>query len=114
MFQIAQAVLHRRQTGLHRDELSAQCQTMAPPSRPITLTAEQVDELNQKLSSLRHDINNHLSLMIAAIELIRTKPQMAERMMCTLVEQPSKIAVALGKFSTEFERTFGVARSKLA
>jgi cob(I)alamin adenosyltransferase len=87
---------------------------MAPPSRPVTLTAEQVDELNQKLSCLRHDINNHLSLMVAAIELIRTKPQMAERMMSTLVEQPPKIAGAMGRFSTEFERTFGVARSKLA
>jgi hypothetical protein len=87
---------------------------MAPPSRPVTLTAEQVDELNQKLSCLRHDINNHLSLMVAAIELIRTKPQMAERMMSTLIEQPPKIAGAMGRFSTEFERTFGVARSKLA
>ncbi|HXP60131.1 MAG TPA: hypothetical protein VN829_06540 [Dongiaceae bacterium] len=87
---------------------------MAPPSRPVTMTAEQVDELNHKLSSLRHDINNHLSLMIAAIELIRTKPQMAERMMSTLVEQPSRIAGAMNKFSTEFEQTFGAARSKLS
>jgi cob(I)alamin adenosyltransferase len=87
---------------------------MAPPSRPVTLTAEQVDKLNQKLSFLRHDINNHLSLMIAAIELIRTKPQMAERMMSTLVEQPSKISKALNKFSADFEQTFGVARTKLS
>jgi cob(I)alamin adenosyltransferase len=80
---------------------------MSSPSRPVTLTAEQVDELNQKLSCLRHDINNHLSLMIAAIELIRTRPQMAERMMATLVEQPSKIANALTKFSGEFEQALG-------
>jgi CRISPR/Cas system-associated endonuclease Cas1 len=86
---------------------------MAPPSRPVTLTAEQVEELNHKLSFLRHDINNHLSLMIAAIELIRTRPQMAERMMTTLVEQPAKIAGTLNKFCAEFEQTFGVARSKL-
>jgi len=87
---------------------------MAPPSRPVTLIAEQVVELNQKLSCLRHDINNHLSVMIEAIELTRTKPQMAERMISTLVEQPSKIAGALHRFSTEFEQTFGVARPKLA
>ena len=87
---------------------------MAPPSRPVNLTAEQVDELNRKLSFLRHDINNHLSLMIAAIELIRTKPQMAERMMSTLVEQPSKIAGELNRFSVEFEQIFGVARSRPA
>jgi CRISPR/Cas system-associated endonuclease Cas1 len=85
---------------------------MAPPSRPVNLTAEQVDKLNQKLSFLRHDINNHLSLIIAAIELIRTKPQMAERMMNTLVEQPPKIAGALDKFSADFEQTFGAARTE--
>jgi hypothetical protein len=39
---------------------------------------------------------------------------MAERMMNTLVEQPPKIAEAMGKFSTEFERIFGVSRSKPA
>jgi len=82
---------------------------MALPSRPINLTAQQVDELKQKLSNLRHDINNHLSLMIAAIELLRTKPHLAERMMATLVEQPPKVASALGKFSADFEKVFGEA-----
>ncbi|MGA2865502.1 MAG: hypothetical protein ABSF95_13595 [Verrucomicrobiota bacterium] len=76
------------------------------------MTAEQVDELHQKLSDLRHDVNNHLSLIMAAIELIRTKPHMAERMMATLVEQPPKIASALDKFSAEFERSFSVTPPK--
>ncbi len=83
---------------------------MALPSQPVTLSVEQLDELNRKLSTARHDINNHLSLIMAAIELMRTKPQMAERMMATLVEQPPKIATALSQFSAEFERMLGITR----
>jgi len=83
---------------------------MPLPSQPITLTVEQLAELNGKLSSMRHDINNQLSLIIAAVELIRHKPQMAERMMATLVEQPPRIADALVKFSAEFERALGITR----
>jgi hypothetical protein len=83
---------------------------MQLPSQPITLTAEEIGELNKKLSGMRHDINNHLSLIIAAVELIRYKPDSTERMMHTLVEQPSRVADALAKFSREFERTLGITR----
>jgi hypothetical protein len=44
------------------------------------------------------------------VELIRYKPEMAERMMATLVEQPPKITESLRRFSTEFERAFGITR----
>ena len=59
---------------------------------------------------MRHDINNQLSLIVAAVELIRYKPQTAERMLATLGEQPIKSSDALGKFSAEFERTVGITR----
>ena len=80
------------------------------PSHPVTLTVEELVELNRKLSAMRHDINNQLSLIIAAAELIRHKPQTAERMMATLVEQPPRIAAALQKFSTECESALGISR----
>jgi hypothetical protein len=83
---------------------------MNMPSEPVVLTVEQVEALNLKLSTLRHDINNSLSLMLAASELIRYKPNMAERMMNTLAEQPPKIAAAMTQFSTEFEQLFGITR----
>ena len=60
---------------------------------------------------MRHDINNNLSLIMAATELLRHKPQMLERMTGTLVEQPDKITHALVKFSAEFERAFGLSQS---
>ena len=83
---------------------------MPLPSLPVTLTVEQIAELNRKLSSMRHDINNHLSLIIAAVELIRHKPDTADRMLATLVEQPPQIVGHLAKFSAEFERTLGITR----
>jgi len=83
---------------------------MPVPSQPVTLSVEQLGELNRKLSNMRHDINNHLSLIVAAMELIRVKPQMAERMLATLGEQPARITESVTKFSGEFERALGITR----
>ena len=80
------------------------------PTQPVTLTVEQLAELNGKLSAMRHDINNQLSLIVAAVELIRRKPELAERMMTTLAEQPARITESLLKFSAEFERALGISR----
>ena len=77
----------------------------------MTLTTEQLGELNGKLSNMRHDINNNLSLIMAAVELIRHKPHLSERMLATLVEQPPKITESLAKFSSEFERLLGITRT---
>ncbi len=84
---------------------------MALPTEPVTLTVAQIEELNHQLSHMRHDINNHLSLIVAAVELIRHKPQVAERMMATVAEQPAKIGESLRKFSNEFERAIGITRT---
>jgi len=59
---------------------------------------------------MRHDINNHLSLIMAATELIRRKPETLERISQTLVEQPGKISEAIIKFSASFENTFGIKK----
>lgn len=76
----------------------------------VTLTADQAEELNKQLSNMRHDINNHLSLMMAAVELVRRKPEAAERMAATLTEQPAKIGESMKKFSSQFEAAFGINR----
>jgi hypothetical protein len=84
---------------------------MALPTEPVTLSVEEITELNRKLSTLRHDVNNHLSLIIAAVELVRRKPEGAERMLTMLVEQPQRIAVALTKFSGDVEAALRITRS---
>ena len=83
---------------------------MALPTQPVTLSVEQLADLNRKLSAMRHDINNHLSLIVAAVELIRHKPQMVERMTTTLSEQPPRITDSMAKFSKEFEEALGIKR----
>lgn len=80
------------------------------PSQPVTLTVEQIEKLNEHLSNLRHDINNNLSLILAATELIKHKPQTLERMANTLSEQPPKISTALARFSADFEKAVGITR----
>lgn len=83
---------------------------MGLPSEPVTLSVQQIDDLNKKVATLRHDINNNLTLIIAALELIRTKPEMAEKMFNTMSEQPMKISAAMARFSEEFERAFNISR----
>jgi len=83
---------------------------MPLPSQPVTLNAEQIGELNKKLATLRHDVNNNLALVIAAVEIIRLKPESAERMWSGLAEKPHKIADAVARFSQELEKTLGISR----
>ena len=83
---------------------------MGIPNNSVTLTAQQIDELNQKLAKMRHDINNHLSLIVFAVEVLRSKPEMLERMSATLADQPPKITADLAKYSNEFEQVFGITR----
>jgi uncharacterized protein YbaP (TraB family) len=84
---------------------------MSLPSEPATLTVAEIEELNKQLSTMRHDINNHLSLIMAAVELVRRKPEALERMTGTLIEQPARITEAMMKFSATFERTLGIKRT---
>ena len=83
---------------------------MGLPSESVTLTVAQLEELSRQLSTMRHDINNNLSLIVAAVELIRHKPQMTERMIATLGEQPAKIVQAVTRFSTEFEQALRITK----
>jgi hypothetical protein len=80
------------------------------PSQPATLTSAQIEELNKQLTTMRHNINNYLSLMMAAVELVRRKPEAAERMAGTLTDQPLKVTEAMKKFTAEFETTLGIQR----
>jgi hypothetical protein len=83
---------------------------MASPNAPATLTPEQVADLNRKLAHMRHEINNQLSLIVAALELVRFRPEMRDRMLNTMSEQPPKIMAEIAKFSSEFEQAFNISR----
>lgn len=85
---------------------------MPPPTEPVTLTVEQIDELNKKLADLRHDINNYVSLILASAELLRRRPETAERMLASLAEQPPKIIGAVRMFSDELEKALHIEGPK--
>jgi len=86
------------------------CPGMGLPEVSVTLTPAQIDELNKKLGKMRHDINNNLALMLAGAELAKLKPDVAEKMLDRLIEQPAKITTQLKEFSAEFEKAFGITR----
>jgi hypothetical protein len=83
---------------------------MVLPDKPVTLTPEQIADLNKQLSTMRHDINNNLSLIMAAVELARLKPEAVPRMINTLADQPAKVTETMRKFSVEFEQILGITR----
>jgi hypothetical protein len=74
------------------------------------VTAEQLGELNKKLSHMRHEVNNQLALVVAALELIRFRPEMRDKMLDTVAQQSPKIMSEIAKFSAEFEQLFGITR----
>ena len=81
---------------------------MGLPRQTVPLSPEEVADLSRKLADLRHNVNNHLALMVAALELIRRKPEMVERMVNNLTEQPQKILDEIKKFSEELERALQI------
>ena len=80
------------------------------PNEAVTVSPERVQELNKHLSHMRHEINNQLALVVAAMELIRYRPEMREKMLTTVTQQAPKITEEIAKFSAEFEQTFGIMR----
>jgi hypothetical protein len=80
------------------------------PNVPTTVTPEQLRELNNRLSHMRHEINNQLALVVAALELIRFRPELRDKMLDTVAQQAPKITDEIAKYSAEFEQTFGITR----
>ena len=70
---------------------------------PLTLTSGEVAALYDKLRMARHNINNSLSMIIAAAELVKLKPDAAPRLVDQILEQPDKIMAELTQFGLDFE-----------
>ena len=83
---------------------------MGLPAQPVTLTVPQIADLNQKLAEMRHNVNNNLALMVAALELLRRKPETAIKMADSISGQTNKLIEEIRIFSAEFEKAFGITR----
>jgi hypothetical protein len=84
---------------------------MRTPTEPVTLSVDQISELNRKLSDLRHDVNNKLSLIAASVELIRRRPEIAGRLLDSIDQQPKIIAEILTEFSAQVEAMLHIERT---
>ena len=84
---------------------------MTLPIEPVTLSVEQISELTGKLSGMRHDVNNKLSIIAASVELVRRRPDNAERLLNSLDEQPRMIAEMIAQFSAALEAALRITRS---
>ncbi len=91
------------------------------PDAPVTLSVPQIEELCQRLSELRHDINNDLSKIVGTAELIKlelgrfapetSKPTLKSlERIPLLLEQPKQIAQKLEDFSRLVEAALGIGR----
>lgn len=83
---------------------------MQPSEHAVTLSAEQIAQLGTALAQLRHNVNNHLALIVAAAELLRRKPELAARFTESFFEPPQKISQEVKAFSDELERLLGIRR----
>jgi hypothetical protein len=86
---------------------------MGLPTEPVTLTVPQIAALNQKLSDMRHNVNNNLALLVAALELLRRKPDLALKMVDSMSVQPDKMNEEIQRFSVEFEKALNITRAKI-
>jgi hypothetical protein len=85
---------------------------MGLPTEPVTFSVEQIADLSHKLSHMRHNVNNNLALLVAALELLRRKPDLALKMADSMSAQPDKMNAEIQAFSAEFEKAFGITREK--
>jgi len=85
---------------------------MGLPQTAVTLSPEKIAELSQKLGDMRHNINNNLSLIIAAVELCRRKPDAVARMLESMEKQPDKVIAEMRVFTANLEDTLGITRDE--
>lgn len=83
---------------------------MGHSQNPVTFKPEEIDALNKKLSEMRHNVNNCLALITAAAEVATRRPEMIQRVMTTLLDQPQKLAQEIQRFSDEFHNAFGITK----
>lgn len=82
------------------------------PFEPVTLSGEQIAELKQKLSDLRHDVNNNVALMLSALEMIRRRPESTEKMLDSFGRQPQRINDTVTRFTKDLENVLRINRSE--
>ena len=80
------------------------------PSGPLTLSAEAIGLFHRRLTNLQNDIHEHLDLLLELSRLARTAPEQLQSRAPQLAQHAPNISADIQKFSSEFDRTFGIVR----
>jgi|KBSSwiStaDraftv2_1062776.scaffolds.fasta_scaffold3451031_1 hypothetical protein len=72
---------------------------MGNPTGPVQLGVEDVRAIDKEMADTRHDVNNYLAVLSAALEMIRFRPEQAERFLASAMEQPTRITTRLRQCS---------------
>ena len=74
-------------------------------TQPVKLTLAQMEELNESLANMRHDINGQSSVVLAALELLKLRPGDRARHVARLAEVPLRMQTILDDFCGKFAKT---------
>ncbi len=78
------------------------------PNQSVNLTPQQIVEIDKKLATMRHNVNNCLAMLVATAELMRRKPETVARFAESFADQPQKIADEIKKFSEDLRASLGM------
>jgi len=83
---------------------------MSLPGKPVTLSARKISEIEKKLAQLRHEVNNNLTLIVAAAEIVRRRPDPGDQVWESLLQKPLAVADQVAEFTRHLEKTLHLRR----
>jgi hypothetical protein len=81
------------------------------PQTPLTLSADQLVLLDQRLTDLEQTIQGHLGPLLALSHIARTAPEELQARAGELSPAGPKISAEVQKFSADFDTMFGIQRA---
>jgi hypothetical protein len=74
----------------------------------LTITQEELVELQKKFSEIKHSINNALAVMMALSEMSQRRPDYAEKLASTVLAKAPQIVSGLQEFTQLLNEKAGV------
>jgi len=65
----------------------------------ITLSQEEISQLQKKFSEIKHSINNALAVMMALSEMSQRRPDYGEKLASTVLSKAPQIVTSLQEFT---------------
>ena len=76
----------------------------------ITISREEMAQLQKKYSEIKHSINNALAVMMALSEMSQRRPDYAEKLASTVLTKAPQIVSGLQEFTQALNEKAGTAK----